>query len=328
MGLLRKLKKVTFYCLYLLAIVILTDVILLRKVLHFGYPRHFNEENIQRFPTPYIEFKGRPMAGDHNEWGFRGPSFDIDDTAAYKIAFFGGSTGYYGEPPIPTIVGTELQKLSGKKIFVANFSVISSSQRQHAHEMLEFLPNFKPDIIVFYGGYNETMQQAICDPRPGYPYNFYYRRELSSFRKLLLEYSAVVGEIDKRTGGVSGLATLQERYKPYSNTWNHEIVEYYFETNRIANNLRRAFESNKFVTPKFFSFYQPFQFPDSFKVIHQNIRDRIRHVPYMYDLSALYDPLTKKIYKDVVHVYQSANQLMGDSIAHILFNSVFYIKNK
>jgi len=86
--------------------------------------------------------------------------------------------------------------LLGIVVFMANYSVVSSHHRQHLHGIIEYLPPFEPDVVIFYGGYNETLQSAYYDPRPGYPYNYFYRSETKPFFKLLLENSGIIGEID------------------------------------------------------------------------------------------------------------------------------------
>jgi hypothetical protein len=197
---LKRIKSIIAYLMYLVIIITMFDVFILHNLFDFGYPRHYEEENIERFPSPYIEFTGKPNVKDHNEFGFRGDSFAKVAPGVFKIAFWGGSTGYGGSPPITKILERELINRLKQSVFVANYSVVSSNHRQHLHGVIEFLPQFKPDLIIFYGGYNETIQTAFYDPRPGYPYNYFYRSETTPFVKLLLRNSAIIGEIDKRIG--------------------------------------------------------------------------------------------------------------------------------
>ena len=74
---------------------------------------NMNRGDVLRAPAPYIEFKGKPLSSDHNEFGYR---FDLNEKsdATIKIAFFGGSTGYLGNPPLPTILENDLEKLTHK----------------------------------------------------------------------------------------------------------------------------------------------------------------------------------------------------------------------
>ena len=265
-----------------------------------------------------MEFTGKPNTNDHNEYGFRGPSFKESKQNDIKIAFFGGSTGYLGNPPIPDIVKKELEKLTGLSVFVANYSVVSSNHRQHLHGIIEFLPQFKPDIVIFYGGYNETLQSASYDPRPGYPYNYFYRAETSALCKLLIDNSAIIGEIDKRIGVLTGYTKLRKEQQPFSDGWNNRMIEKYFETLRLANSVASIIESQRFGKTRFFAFYQPYQVPKELLSANNNIKNKIRSIKYVFDVSSEFDALGKEIYNDIVHVKQPANEVMGAKIAQII----------
>jgi len=196
---LSKFVRSINYFLFLGIIIVICDMVVFRHFLDYGYPRHYEEEDVLRYPVPYIEFTGKPDAKDHNEFGFRGKSLEDSNSSDYKIAFWGGSTGYFGDPTIAEVVEKELNEILEIDVFVANYSVVSSNHRQHLHGLIEYLPKYEPDLVIFYGGYNELVQTAYYDPRPGYPYNFFYRAETSPLIKLLVENSALIGEFDKLT---------------------------------------------------------------------------------------------------------------------------------
>ena len=315
---LNKTKSIVGYLFYLIIVMTVFDVLILNKFLGFGYPRHYEEENIQRYPVPYVTFTGKPNVLDHNEFGFRFPSFEEAEPDDFKIAFFGGSTGYHGSPPIAKIIENELKRLLGESVFVANYSVVSSNHRQHLHGIIEFLPHFEPDLVIFYGGYNETIQSAFYDPRPGYPYNFFYRSETRPFIKLLLENSAIIGEIDKRIGVFTGINKLKKKEQPFSDNWNKRIADKYFETLMIANKVAGTIDSNRYEKTKFLAFYQPYQVPEIFLSTHNEIKKRISAIKYTFDVSSEYDTLGKGIYSDIAHVNQHAKEVMGVKIAHIV----------
>lgn len=324
---LKKAIAIVSYLLYLALIIIIFDIVVLHKFLGYGYPRHYHQENIQRQPAPYVEFTGKPSTMDHNEYGFPGPSFRQARPDDLKIAFFGGSTGYEGNPPIPVILKRELEKLTGLSVFVANYSVVSSNHRQHLHAIIEYLPQFQPDLIVFYGGSNETLQHAYYDPRPGYPFNYFYRAETGPFLKLLMENSAIAGILDRKLGGrLVGLKKLQNEQQPFSDNWNNRIVEKYLETLRLANNVAGTLESKKFGKTKFLAFYQPYQVPDKFKMAHINIRRQTSSLKFAFDVSSEYDILGNNIYTDYVHVKQPANEAMGAKIAQIIAQELQLVK--
>jgi len=317
MDLTRKLLAAAGYLLYLSMVIALFDVVILHNLLGYGYPRHYEEENIERYPAPYVAFTGKPDVNDHNELGFRGPSFAKARPEDLKIAFFGGSTGYQGDPPIPEIFENELEELLGASVFVANFSVVSSNHRQHLHGIIEYLPAYKPDLVIFYGGYNETIQSASYDPRPGYPYNFFYRSETGPLFKLLLESSAFFGELDMKTGLLTGIKRLREAQQPLSDQWNKKISEKYLETLMLAKKLTGTLDSTSFGKTRYFAFYQPYQVPEQFIATHSMIKKNIAMTTYAFDVSSEYDALGDQIYSDIVHVKQEAREIMGKRIAAI-----------
>lgn len=317
---LRKAISIVTYLFYLIVIIILVDVLFFHYILGFGFPNFTELNYFERYPTPYLEFAGKPDTGIYNEYGFRGPSFNEAKSNDLKIAFFGGSTGFAGYPPIPDIVQHELEKLTGLNVFVANYSIMSSNHRQHLHAIIEYLPQFKPDIIIFYGGYNETLQNAVQDPRPGYPYNYYYRAQTSPLKKLLIENSAIIGTIENKTGVITGLNKIRENQKPLSRDWNARIVLKYFETLILANNAAGTIESERFGKTRFFAFYQPYKVPECFIRAHNNIRNKIRTLKYAFDVSSEFDSFGEDIYSynDDVHVAQIGNEVMGAKIAKII----------
>jgi hypothetical protein len=307
--------KVAAVCLLTL---ILADLLVLRPRFHLGYPTHYTEEEQQRYPAPYIAFKGKPNARDHDQWGYRWvPAVVPED--ALRIAFFGGSTGYRGDPPISVLLQDKLSKRLQRKVAIANFSVVSSNHRQHLHNILESRSIFEPDIVVFYGGFNETMQPGFYDPRPGYPYNFFYRGETSPLVKLLLRHSAFFGLLDQALGhwnrSLTPYARLQREQKPFSPDWIQAIIENYLETLSLADAVETAFPSRHCGTGKFIAFYQPFQVIDSFRDAHRQLRKAVAKTTFAVDVSDAYDDFGPSIYLDIVHVKQIAHETMSDRMA-------------
>ncbi len=264
-------------------------------------------------------FTAKPNSGkDINNYGFKGDFFDKASKNDIKIAFLGGSTGYWGEPPIANLLEEELSKRLNKKVFVANMSVVSSNHRQHMHFILEYLPKFNPDIVIFYGGYNETVQNYVYDPRPGYPFNFYYRNELPTYKKILVEYSALFGTLEYKYNLISNLNKLREQENIYSDTWKNKVVENYFQTLELSKKVTETIDSNYFGKTKFYAFYQPYRVPAEFMKMDNKIKEKAKETDYLYDVSDTYKPLGEKIWGDEVHVTQEANEVMAKKIADIL----------
>ena len=324
---LKKIGIFINYVVYIIIIIVFSDMVIFNKFLGYGYPHYFQQENLQRYPAPYVMFKGKPNALDHNEFGFRGKSFLHRNPDAFSIAFFGGSTGYFGDPPIAVIIEKELTDKLKRPVAVNNFSVVSSNHRQHLHGILEYASKSNPDMVIFYGGFNETVQTSYYDPRPGYPFNYFYQAETSAFRKFLIANSAIIGELDKRFGIISGKRKLQRIYKPFSQDWNEKIVANYFETLALANNVSHSLKSKHCKTPSFYAFYQPYPVPKRMEYVHNSIVSKIKNIDYAYDFSHKLDSFGKDIFTDWVHIKQNGRVAMGKAISELIYQKIMESKN-
>ena len=117
-----------------------------QNFLDFGYPSHYAEEKVFRYPTPIDSFTGKPNERDLNEFGFKG-KFE-NNTNYLSIAFFGGSTGYGGNPTILEAISEKLKKKGFDNISI-NFSSVSSNHNAHLHRLVEF-SQFNYDLIIKY----------------------------------------------------------------------------------------------------------------------------------------------------------------------------------
>jgi hypothetical protein len=291
-------------------------------------PDHFDEQNFQRKAAPYIEFKGAPGKLDHDRYGYRWVP-DTVDSNAVKIAFFGGSTGYQGEPPVASLLETMLNSSGNNRVQVANFSVVSSNHRQHLHNIIESRSLFKPDVVIFYGGYNETLQPAYYDPRPGYPYNYFYRHETPLFARLLLKYSPTFYLTDELLtrygiGGLTPLAKLRNSGKPFSAQWNDAVISNYFDTIDLARSITGSFTSQHCTKPVFLFFYQPYQVPAEFMKAHNQIRKTIGTYSFGYDISDTFEKRGMDVFTDIVHVSQPGREAIAEEITrHLEANEEF-----
>lgn len=318
---LRKLKDVVKYIVYLAILIFILDVVILRSLLGVIYPKHFSRSDQNRYPVPYIMFSGKP-ALPHNEFGFKAKPFSQIRQESYKIAFWGGSTGYTGNPPIPDMIEQKLAAYTGIDVEVINFSIMSSNHRQHLHGMLEYHHDFVPDLVIFYGGYNETIQQGYYDPRPGYPYNYFYRSQLSDLQRIALTNSAILTVIEANTHRITGLHQLREWWDPFSENWNRIIIEKYFETLELAKGVAATIDTSRFGQTQFIAFYQPYQVPEVFASSHNAIRTRITSIDYVHDVSTVYDSMPVKPYTDIVHVNQEAREKMAVVMTNVILRVV------
>ena len=294
--------------------VIFLDVAL--SFLGFGYPSHFEQENIERYPSPGDGFAGKPNVHDHNEYGFRG-HFE-QNQKSLAIALFGGSTGYHGDPTILESIKKKLS-INNLSVDVFNFSSISSNHTQHLHRLIKHHDRFNFDIIIFYGGGNETLQYQVYDPRIGYPYNFFFRQELTPFKQSILRYSSILGEIDKLTGLVSGKSKLDSITK--SNGWEKQIIDNYWRDLSVANKI-----SSNIVKPNvckktiFVSITQPAN-PISKKeqYIWKLLNKSIKFNSYdwiHYDLTKYQKDVN---FKDTIHINQISKIFLAEKISKLLY---------
>ena len=293
-------------------IFIICDVIF--SLLGFGYPSHYEEENIQRHPSPYDMFRGKPNVADHNKYGFRGP--DVDEQTPQgrmAIAFFGGSTGYVGTPPIAELLRRNIEK-GGFEAIVYNFSSISSNHSQHVHRLLQF-SEYPFDLVIFYGGGNESLNYAIYDPRPGYPYNFFVRNELVTWKRFLIQYSSFFGELDKITGWISGHRNLIRKTIVSSDTWADIIVNnYWTDIKRAEKITKRLIAPSSCRESEFLSVLQP---ANPHKELQKNVWDKITKSENFSERYLNYSNLSSEVeFSDIIHVTQNAKELISSKITN------------
>ena len=307
----------------LITFIVLIDVI--SGYVGFGYPK--NESDSLRYVFPYDWIRGEPNKLDHNEFGFRGKSPDIKrEKDKFIIGFFGGSTGYRGDPSIIEIVSKKLDE-NNLKNDVFNFSSVSSNHNQHLHRLLEF-SEYKYDLIIFYGGGNETIQHYYYDPRPGYPFNFYlYDKDPFSLSNIFIKYSNLIGEIDK-------VFKVYLNFDPKTSNdnqfdiWISQTKENYFKTIRKAKDLsKNLIIPNKCKKTQFLSIFQPLKPPNdrTRKLVDIIKKDLTRND--IQNFTYLVNDLT---FTDFVHIDQKSKYLVAEEIyilsKKILENKDFCLK--
>ena len=296
------------------------------RLLGHGYPSNRDQEKIQRLPTPYDFFSGKPNARDHNSHGYRGQDFKKAEQEQLSIAFFGGSTGYNGNPPIINLVGQHLNSQNINTI-IYNFSSVSSNHNQHLNRLLKF-SNYKFDLVIFYGGFNETFQTLFADPRPGYPFNFWTIGELHPLKFALLKYFPFIAEIDKQTGKISGISKIRNEVKLGSDEWLNKLLNNYIDTHLKTKKLTENFiEPNLCNKSIFMGIYQPISLPkitnELLTKLKPNLKEKIvnktkekiaKH-DFIVDLSDLYE---ENMFTDSVHVNDKAKNIMALEITKII----------
>ena len=287
----------------------------------FGYKNANYSSEIYRFPSPYDEFNGKSNVLDHNKYGFRGN----EPNQSYKkseiiISFFGGSTGYNGNPSIIKILS---KKLSDNNIsnIPLNFSSVSSNHNQHLHRLVKF-SDFKHDIIIFYGGANEFLQPINHDPRPGYPYNFFVRENLSYLKKFFIKNSGFIGEFDKRTKFLTGQKKLLDNHKKKYEEWLEDLYQNYVYTTNTTKKISTILNPNACEKTSFFAFIQPMNPISSEEKITTNfIKEKFRknELVNIYNLMNLSEKLK---FIDSAHINQYSKTIVAEEIYKIIHNYI------
>ena len=318
-----KLYKVkVFYC--LLFIFIIYVIIDFNIIGRFLLGHHY--EFIHRYPHPHVGFTGKPNKGKlphrHNKFGFIGPNLNQAKSDDFTIAFFGGSTGYRGNPNLPIMIEKILKENNFKngKVFISNFSVEASNHNQHLHMLTEFVLTNKVDLVIFYGGWNETVCHLYYDPRPGYHFNFFYTHDVPHWKKFLVENSKIFMSLQHKI--VNREKFNQNTRTRLSEKWNKDIVENYIGTLNKANLVVNILEPNVEQRSNFIAFYQPFDLTQSPEImpVHDEIKEKSRSLPWLHDIN---DVLleTENSYFDLIHIQQHARELVAEAISNLIIKS-------
>jgi len=324
----NKIKIIIKVLFSVIFFIVIADIFF--KLKGHGYNSEFKESQFERYPFPYDMFRAKPNIMDHNKYGFRGPIVDdYSNKKILKIGFFGGSTGFYGDPPIPQLISEDLKK-NGYKNIIFNFSSVSSSHSQHLHRLVEFM-NSKFDIIVFYGGGNETLNYYYYDSRPGYPYNFFIRNELPLFKHFLLRYSSIVGKYDKITGGsFSGYDKMIDRKNKNYTKWSNEIAENYLNKLKMANEIStKSIKSEICKNPIFIPVTQPINLEfnlkrEDFKLHYPKVKELVEKIYVKEKFQNLknylnYNYIANKLeFTDELHITQKSKIIVSNQLSNDL----------
>ena len=316
---LKKIRNSIFYLISSLVLFVFLDFYVY-KILGHGFPSSLSQEKFERSPSPYDMFAGKPFYKDHNRYGFRGEDFKNNEKETIQIAFFGGSTGYNGDPPIPDLIEKNLSNSFKVKIF--NFSSVSSNHNQHLHRLLKY-SNFKFDLVIFYGGYNETIQTYLYDPRPGYPFNYWIRNELNKIKYLLLKYSSIYAEFEKYTGKISNLSNIRKNINYFDESWLNKLILNYENTLIKAKSLSNNFiVSNACEETEFIAFFQPIskkKIDEFSNTILLKINEYFKDKEIIINLSSLID---EEVFTDSVHINQQGRIIVANYISKYISDNL------
>ena len=234
----------------------------------------------------------------------------------------GGSTGYTGTPPIPELLSKQLNDLNIKNV-VYNFSVNSSNHNQHIHRLIKYM-NYPYDIVIFYGGNNESLQYLQYDTRPSYPYNYFIKNDLPVYKTFLLRYSSIIGIIENKTGIISGLNKKRKEINLNFESWSTRVVDNYTNTINNAKILfQNSIKTNACDNLLFIPILQPVNpTNDNESKLWEKMRNSIKNNSNFIDYSYIYKDIN---FFDNVHVDQASrvkiSELMTIDLQSIIINN-------
>ncbi len=303
-----------------------------------------------RYPYPYIMFKGKPSARDHNIYGFRGdapnPSKKPNE---YRVFVLGGSTVYIGRKPEDTIPG-RLQECfdpddsaGGKDIHVFNWGVVSGNSGMEVARILFEIADHDPDMIIMYNGGNDIYTPYVYDPRPGYPFNFvayeknpFYDHSSVSLFYVLVSRSKLLRPLffNRIASTAVELQRMREMAGHGTEQWRTQIAAQY------VMNINRARIVSEGCGAVFRCFYQPMlpfkgtfsqqerafipseEFGDHVRQMRDEVRKHVALRPLVravfHDLSDLFTGRKETVYTDFIHVKDKYNKEVADAVFSVV----------
>jgi lysophospholipase L1-like esterase len=191
-----------------------------------------------RFPAPYAQFAGKPLASVHEKgWRYDALGYRNDvhvdarpASEALRVFVVGDSTMVDGQVFADTVPGrleSGLKRVHGEGARVYNFGAISACLNQMIALVTTRLMDLQPDVILIVGGGTDIFQPWSFDPRAGYPYNHFANECLYDYffdpRKTDgdaadLTYDALQAMIFDRLENLRALTNWQ------SDIWEWEVV--------------------------------------------------------------------------------------------------------
>jgi len=314
-----------------------------------------------RKPYPYVMFKGEPSAvyapGETlNALGYRGAAPVVPKPPGeYRIFVVGGSTVFFGEPPISDLLEQQFHQTGHPHVRCYNFGVVSSVSTQDLVRTLLELVDRDPDLIVMYNGGNDIFSPLFIDPRPGYPYNFIVYENNPLLKADLKEYPLVaLTAFGSNLMRILNPGYFLDRFVPMEETrkktgflnddWKSEIIRIYYANMVKAARLAASHGTQLFVFFQPSAYYkktytaeeranlhidrqpEPYQFADEFademrertRAVFQNAPPNLQFI----DLSDTFLDDTESVFKDSLHIYQEKQPDVAEAIYHSLKDSV------
>ncbi|WP_299185183.1 hypothetical protein [uncultured Aquimarina sp.] len=300
--------------------------------------------------NPFTEYKLKSYHGKTINIDQQGNRKTInEDTivtdSTFTIYCFGGST-MFGEGArdimtIPSLVSKKLkQKAPTKKFHITNYGVPAYSRSQETALLIEVLKKGKkPDIIIFYDGFNEVLLK-----HPNYlknvqlPIKKSYEAIKKSNKQLLLALNS--SNIN------TGIKKVQNKLKPIKEE-NYDVVI----NDSILNEVIRGYRNNIKITDAIsnqygftiFNYLQPSVYTKKLRTEYENNQynkhkglDNVFHKLYkrlsadsilqnsnnFINISNCFDTNKENIFIDNCHISEYGNSIISEIIANDIITSI------
>jgi lysophospholipase L1-like esterase len=307
--------------------------------------RSFGEAGrIDPYWVPYVYWRMSPFQGRYvtvdasgrrHTWSSRKPN-EATIEPRVKVFVFGGSTvwglGASDEQTIPSHLAKILDRRFSKQVEVLNYGQIGYVSTQEVINLIRELQSaLRPDIVVFYDGFNDTwfpLAEGAAGVTMGETNRYQEFNLLSPMQSPRL-YS----EIMKRRYTYLALQNLRRRIRPPTtsvamgpdvvNSLASEIVRTYTVNVRTVQVLAKEFGFR----PVFY--WQPVVYSkksksaaekkwadlsEKCKSLFQATYDRIKEAPCT-NISDLFDDATETVFFDSCHVSEPTNELIAQRVA-------------
>ena len=301
-----------------------------------------------RFPAPYVQFAGKPLAvlaekgWRYDVLGYRNDMHAEPRPRSETLRVFvvGDSTLVDGQVFADTIPGrmeTGLKRVHGEGVRVYNFGVISACLNQMIALITSRLMDLQPDVILIVGGGTDIFQPWSFDPRAGYPYNhfasecvyeyFFDHRRMEADTEEL-SYESLQAMIFNRLENLRVLTNWQ------SDIWEWEVVrQFELSLKRLARlapgigapvrfllqptvvrKAERVGEEANAASGTFLAYL------DRQYTRFEGVLDRLdarggADAPFaVRDLGRLFEGESRLLFTDIVHVTSEGRQMMADRL--------------
>lgn len=300
-----------------------------------GYLDQINDTT--HSPRPYVMFTGDPKKG-HNRLGYLGdlPVMPKPKNET-RIFVFGGSTVYgHRGTPLPVLLNELFEQKISTNIKVYNFGVVSSVGRQDFVRFLLDGLGFQPDLVIFYGGANDTA--FAWDVRPNYPHRFVFYESVFSLVANVEDYhlfsSLALGSQILRTAFQKQLMNTFFKKSLDENHAHGAISKeaYALRGHAFATNMEYARLIAKAFGVHFVAVLQPilalkdqphidelpfYHFTEEIRTGYKKIQSELVG-PDVIDLSPYFSKSIEQNFSDGMHVFPNYEKLLSQELANRL----------